>query len=212
MKISIVIDNPKSWIAPYAEKLRARLAENKHEMKIVNEYARIEKGDIAIFLSCENIAKSKILSQNQHNLIVHESDLPKGRGWSPLTWQVLEGKNKIPVVLFEAGLDVDNGDIYFKENLEFKGHELVDEMRQAQGLATIRLVLKFIESYPKIRGKKQIGRSSYYRRRLPEDSRLDINKTIKEQFNLLRVADNERYPAFFKHKGQVYIVKIYKKR
>lgn len=31
-----------------------------------------------------------------------------------------------------------------------------------------------------------------------------------EQFNLLRIADNENYPAFFILNGQKYILKIYK--
>ncbi|HGG0417971.1 TPA: hypothetical protein ACJFE8_002771 [Clostridium sporogenes] len=40
--------------------------------------------------------------------------------------------------------------------------------------------------------------------------KLDINKTIKEQFNLLRVADNEKYPAYFMFNNKKYIVRIYK--
>ena len=42
-----------------------------------------------------------------------------------------------------------------------------------------------------------------------EGSELDINKSIKSQFNMLRVVDNERYPAFFSHKKKKYIIKIY---
>ena len=57
---------------------------------------------------------------------------------------------------------------------------------------------------------KQTGHSSVYPWRHPEDSELDINKAIKQQFNLLRVVDNEKYPAFFKYKNNRYIIKIYK--
>ena len=32
---------------------------------------------------------------NKNNIVVHASDLPKGRGFSPMSWQILEGKNKI---------------------------------------------------------------------------------------------------------------------
>ena len=38
---------------------------------------------------------------------------------------------------------------------------------------------------------------------------LNVSKTIKEQFNLLRVCDNERYPAFFYLNNKKYIIKIY---
>jgi methionyl-tRNA formyltransferase len=30
---------------------------------------------------------------------VHESALPQGQGWSPMTWQILEGASPIPVTL-----------------------------------------------------------------------------------------------------------------
>ena len=43
-----------------------------------------------------------------------------------------------------------------------------------------------------------------------EDSLLDFNKTITEQFNLLRVVDNDKYPAFFENQGEKYFLKITK--
>ena len=54
-----------------------------------------------------------------------------------------------------------------------------------------------------------IGKGSYYKKRLPKDSELDIEKSIKKNFNLLRVVDNERYPSFFYYKGKNFIIKIY---
>ena len=37
-----------------------------------------------------------------------------------------------------------------------------------------------------------------------------INKTIKEQFNLLRIVDNNYYPAFFEYNGYRYKIQINK--
>ena len=42
------------------------------------------------------------------------------------------------------------------------------------------------------------------------DGELDINKTIKDNFNLLRVGNNDAWPSFFYHKGTKYILKIFK--
>ena len=39
---------------------------------------------------------------------------------------------------------------------------------------------------------------------------LDINKTIKEQFNHLRINDNVNFPSFFIYKKIKYFIKIYK--
>jgi UDP-4-amino-4,6-dideoxy-N-acetyl-beta-L-altrosamine N-acetyltransferase len=50
----------------------------------------------------------------------------------------------------------------------------------------------------------QSGNESFYPKRTPKDSELDINKTIQDQFNLLRIVDNDNYPAFFELEGQRY--------
>lgn len=146
----------------------------------------------------------------RHNLVVHESDLPHGKGWSPLTWQILEGKNQIPVTMIEAEEKVDSGVIYAQEWIDFQGHELVEELRAAQAKATIRLCEKFVSRYPGIvdAAREQTGEENFYPRRKPGDSRLDPDMTIREQFNLLRVVDNENYPAWFEMGGQRYVVKI----
>ena len=70
--------------------------------------------------------------------------------------------------------------------------------------------LSFIENYPDNIDKPQIWEETFYRRRLKSDSELDIHKSIKDQFNLLRIADNEKYPAFFVLNGNKYLLKIYK--
>jgi methionyl-tRNA formyltransferase len=90
------------------------------------------------------------------------------------------------------------------------GDELNDEIKQKQGEITVSLCLKFINNIENIKSMKQIGKETFYPRRTKSSSELDINKTIAEQFNLLRVVDNDRYPAFFVLNKQKYIIKIYK--
>ena len=48
-------------------------------------------------------------------------------------------------------------------------------------------------------------------RRSKKDSELNPKKSILENFNLLRVCDNENYPAFFKYKNEIFYLKIFKK-
>lgn len=208
MLIQLLIDNPDSWIIPYANRLRNELQECGHIVNIINKHKDVTKGDILILLSCER--KFNNLKLNNHNLVVHESDLPKGKGWSPITWQILEGKNEITISLFEAAQEIDAGHIYLQKKICFNGFELIDEIKHIQGLSTIELILDFITNIDKIISRPQIGESTFYERRLDKHSELDINKTILEQFNLLRVCDNERYPAWFELNGIKYKIKIYK--
>ena len=86
--------------------------------------------------------------------------------------------------------------------------KLADEIRKKQAEATFSLVLQFLKKYPTLAAKPQKGEGSVYRKRKPEDSRLDPRRSIAEQFNLLRVVDNERYPAFFEYMGRKYMLKI----
>lgn len=210
MKLAILMDNPKSWYYPFALELQVALEECGHTVVFVERLEDIPEGDVAFFLSVEQLVKKDIRARNKHNIVVHSSDLPLGKGWSPLTWQILEGKSEIVNTLFEAADKVDAGEIYLQETMRFEGHELLPELHEAQRKGINRLILQFVDRYPNVEGKEQEGTESIYPRRKPEDSELDVNKTIAEQFNALRVADNEKYPAYFRHRGYRYIVKIEK--
>jgi methionyl-tRNA formyltransferase len=68
-----------------------------------------------------------------------------------------------------------------------------------------------VEQFETIKTIWQAGDpGSYMPKRLPENSQLDPNKTIAEQFDLLRIVDSQRYPAFFNYRGKRYLLKIEK--
>ena len=211
LSITFVSAN-QSWINSYIPELISRFVLSGHEVNWKHDVSKIARGDIVFFLGCEQIVTADILSRNRHNLVVHESALPEGKGWSPLTWQILEGKNEIPITLFEAVESVDSGKIYLQEMMYFDGTELVDELRQKQAEYTARLCISFVENYPKIirKQKDQVGKASYYKKRTPKDSKINPDQTIREQFNIFRVVDNDRYPAYFKLGGTRYVLKIEK--
>jgi methionyl-tRNA formyltransferase len=127
-----------------------------------------------------------------------------------MTWRVLEGCDRLVVSLIEAQDPVDSGDIYAKDHVTLKGSELLPELQALVGDSTVRLCATFVRraAAGPVRGEKQVGEPTYFPRRGPEDSRLDPNESIVSQFNLLRVVDNERYPAFFDHLGRRYKLKI----
>src|SRR3989344_8759331 len=147
LKITLVADNPRSWIVPYAKILLQRIKLDGYRVHLVHDLSKIKRGDLAFFLGCEKIVPDTLLALHAHNLVIHESALPKGKGWSPLTWQILQGKKTIPITLFEAEKDVDSGLIYIQERMQFRGDELVDELRHVQGMKTEELVMRFIGMY-----------------------------------------------------------------
>lgn len=210
MKICIVVDNPLSWFVPFAEKLKKNLGQFGTVDLLSDSKDIPHANDVAFLLSCEKKVTSEILHRSRSNIVVHASDLPKGKGMSPLTWQILEGRNRIPITLFEAVEAIDAGPIYLKGYMDFLGNELLHEMQNSVGVKIMEMCQAFLNDWPQILSKsiEQTGESSFYKKRTAEDSRLDPQKSLAEQFNLLRVVDNERYPAFFEWNGRRYNLKI----
>ena len=136
--------------------------------------------------------------------------MPKGKGFAPLSWQILDGQNDIPICLLEASEKVVSGLIYYREVMHFNGTELNKELRHIQGKKTVELCLRFMNETHLPEGIEQEGHETFYERRQPIDSRLDVDKSFREQFNLMRIVDNESYPAFFDLNGERYVVHIHR--
>ena len=127
-----------------------------------------------------------------------------------MTWQILEGASSIQITLFEAVAELDAGPIYLQQPITLQGHELVNEWRALQAKATLELCLDWFDRHQEVvvEAKPQNGETSHYPRRRPADSRLDPELSLAEQFNLLRVVDNQCYPAYFHWLGRSYILNI----
>lgn len=208
-RVQVVIDNP-SWMLPFAEMLVAKLCSSGDEANLVRCNDDVMGGAVAFYLGCINITPSEVMARNHRNLVVHASELPNGRGFSPLTWQILEGLNDVPVCLFEAVEAVDAGPVIYRDKIYFEGHELIDEMRATLGAKSVEVCCRFMtETIPPL-GVPQTGDGSFYPRRRPADSKLDVERSIAEQFQLLRVVDNQRYPAYLEWQGHRYAVLIKK--
>ncbi len=201
--IQILVDND-SWILPYAERLATRLEQQKFIVSLKRNAADLESGWCVFLLGCTRLIRPDILHRNQHNLVVHESDLPKGRGFAPMAWQILQGSSRIPVCLMEANENADAGDIWLSDEIALDGTELCSQWRHKQGLKTIELCLKFVQQYQQLSAQPQLGDATSWRRRTPLDSELSADKSLAEQFDLLRTVDNKSYPAFFHYRGQKY--------
>lgn len=210
MIMTIITDNINSWFLPFGKKLQKKLQRKKHRVFYVTDKREIKKGDVCFILSCSKIIEEKYLKLNKNNIVVHASDLPKGKGFSPLQWQIFNGNNEIVLTLFEAVKEIDAGSYYIKRKLFLKNTDLLYEMREKMGNLIVNMCMEYIEKRENLKPIKQSGKESFYRKRKRKDDEIDINKTIKEQFNHFRIADNERFPLYFIYLGGKYILKVYK--
>lgn len=211
MRISVVCSNPlhpvymplKGWCEKQAV---------SHVVELVTRVTDLSGGDLLFLISCSEIVPNCVRERYRASLVVHASDLPSGRGWSPLIWQILEGRSRIAVSLLEASDPVDSGPIWQKLWLQFNGTELYDEINDTLFAAELKLMDFAVGNIERVKPKPQEANgASWYPRRRPEDSKLDPHLSLAEQFDLLRVSDPNRYPAYFEHRGCSYDIVIKKR-
>lgn len=173
--------------------------------QLANSVEELKGGKYLFLVSCTERISAEVRAKYRRAFVLHESALPKGRGWSPLAHQILDGKTRITVSLIEAVDEIDAGAIWARKTVFIPDYLLAKEISDAVFLVKAQLILKaaWLGGHP----RKQEGEPTYYKRRTPEDCELDPNKTIAEQFDLLRICE-PRYPAFFNHRGHKYVLEV----
>lgn len=183
----------------------------RHAIEIVSSTQDLSGGDILFLISCREVVGTDVRETYTKSLVIHASDLPDGRGWSPHIWRIIEGCNEITISLFEAEDEVDRGAVWRKENMHLEGHELFDEINRKlfeNELKLMDFALGNFENVVTIPQDEPLV--THYRKRTPQDSKIDPHETIANQFNVLRVADPKRFPAFMDYRGYRYQLKLEK--
>jgi methionyl-tRNA formyltransferase len=174
-----------------------------HQIQLVRSRNDLVGGDILFLISCGEVIDHDTRAKFKKTLVIHASDLPKGRGWSPHIWEILHGAKYLTVSLLQAEDKVDTGAIWKKVRIKIPETAVWQEINQLLFEKELALMDFAIENMPGITSYEQLDiKPSYWPKRRPEDSELDIHKSIDQQFNLLRISDNERYPAFFCKDGR----------
>ena len=103
MNITILTDNPTSWIIPYVDELKKHLVKLKFNVTHITNHKDIKEGDIMFILSCEKILPKEKLKFHKHNIVVHPSKLPEGNFDGIISFDVLEHipEEEIPQVIKE---------------------------------------------------------------------------------------------------------------
>ena len=210
-KVTFLLDKSNLWFEKKLKNHDFRL-NNKYIFKISKNFKQVKNQNIVFPLSFTKILPQSFLKQNELVLIAHASKLPKDKGFAPIQYQILKNKSKIYMSLTKATKKVDSGEIYSQNFFTLDGTELSDEIREIQGNEFIKIIKNFLNEYPNTKHKKQTGVSNFNKKRYPKDSKLNINKTIKQQFNHLRINDNELYPSYFYYRSKKYIIKIFKEK
>lgn len=211
MKVVIFVS---SAAHPVNDHIKQLIKRSHHDIILVHHKDDVGTGDYLFLVSCGDIISPNLRDRFTHCLVIHASDLPDGRGWSPHVWRIIEGHNDLIVCLLEAEDKVDTGRIWLKKRIAVPNTALCEEINDLLFEAEIALIEEALENadiiHPQVQPETDDATLTRYQRRTPKDSEINTKKTISEQFNLLRICDNDRYPAYFRLHGQKYVIKIEK--
>ena len=129
----------------------------------------------------------------------HETPLPEGRGHAPINWTIENNRPNITISLFKAGSGVDDGLIVYQHNVPIYRDDdrSILEFKRQYGVTECFRVFIFELLEGVIILREQSGLPSYSKKRKATNSELDVNKTLIELWDHLRLCHNDYYPAFF---------------
>ena len=133
-------------------------------------------------------------------VIFHMTDLPYGRGGSPLQNLILRGHQETQISALRCVAELDAGPVYMKRPLSLEGSASEIFLRAADVVQEMIEEIVRIEPLP----EHQEGEPTVFRRRTPEQSNLrEANLlTLKDFFDFIRMLDAPTYPlAFIEHEG-----------
>lgn len=156
-------------------------------------------------------------------VIFHMTDLPYGRGGSPLQNLIIRGYKETKISAIRACGQMDAGPIYMKTNLSLFGSaERIFE--RANKIIFNKMIPFIIKNQPKPYPQK--GKIVMFQRRAPKESNIKNLNNLSTVFDYIRMLDADGYPLAFidtksfhieffdakKNKGSVITKAIIKKR
>ncbi|MCG3110386.1 MAG: hypothetical protein MCM46_01065 [Candidatus Manganitrophus sp. SB1] len=127
------------------------------------------------------------------SVIFHMTDLPFGRGGSPLQNLIVRGIYETKISALRCVEEMDGGPIYLKKPLTLHGS--AEEIFLRASKTTEEMIVEILEK--KLKPIAQTGESTLFKRRRPEESNLAVASSLDQLFDMIRMLDAEGYPNAF---------------
>ena len=211
MKVTLLCSDAQHPVNPYLESW-SESQKLDHQISIVRKKEDLPGGDFLFLVSCSELIEKPDRDNYRFCLVLHASNLPNGRGWSPHIWELLGGADFITLSLLEAEDRVDSGVIWKKKQILVGKGLLWNEVNDLLFTSEVELIDVAVNEFESISPSPQPldAKASYYAKRTPELSRVDPGKSLESEFNLIRLCDPDRFPAFFDLHGSRYKISLEK--
>ncbi|AOY84369.2 hypothetical protein BJP36_35035 [Moorena producens JHB] len=128
----------------------------------------------------------------------HMTDVPYGRGGSPLQNLIIRGHESTKLTALRMTQDFDAGPVYFKEDLCLAGN--AEEIYIRATHLSAKMIGRIIQEQPE--PLPQTGEVTNFKRRKPDHSEIPQVPSLQNLHDFIRMLDAEGYPkAFIEHKG-----------
>lgn len=129
----------------------------------------------------------------------HMTDVPYGRGGSPLQNLLSRGKRETKLSALRMTAEFDAGPVYLKRSLSLEGSTAEEIYLRASFLAA-KMMLEIIEK--KIQPEDQSGEATIFKRRKPKQSEIPDLDSLDVLHDFIRMLDADGYPrAYFERGG-----------
>lgn len=196
MHIAIATSRP--WYAFLANRLAERTGHSFHlitrKEDLTKERLREIRPRYIFFPHWSHFIPADI-HQSWECVIFHMTDLPYGRGGSPLQNLILRGHRSTQMTALRCVAELDAGPIYLKQPLCLEGSASEIFLRAAGLIEDMIQTIIGEECEP----KPQQGEPVSFRRRTPEESdlmRASIQH-LNDFFDFIRMLDADGYPRAF---------------
>ena len=131
--------------------------------------------------------------KNYTCVVFHMTDLPYGRGGSPLQNLIVRGHSETMISAIKVDKGIDTGDIYCKSPLSLEGS--AQEIFERSGPIIAKMIERIIEE--RLSPSPQRGIPVHFKRRKEDDGRLNRLSNLNLVYDYIRMLDAEGYPNAF---------------
>ena len=201
-----IIATIKPWNIEFFNKNKNRLKGNwiiitKPSKLSINELKKINIENI-YFIHWSKIVPKQIY-QKYNCISFHMTDVPYGRGGSPLHNLILRGKKSTKISAFKMNNKIDGGPIYLKKILNLDGSAQEIFIKAAK--IALRMIIDI--NNKRLDPKTQKPSKISFKRLKKKDNILNLKKikNLNELYNRIRMVDAPEYPnAYIEDKNFIF--------